>query len=158
MKRISLTKGQTALVDNEDYAELSKHKWCMVKDACGRSLGSKIVYMHRVIMDAPEGMEVDHINHNTLDNRRSNLRTATHSQNQHNRMKTKDLTSSIYKGVSWHKANKKYKAAIRKDNKQIDLGYFSDEVLAAKAYDDAAKKLFKEFAYLNFTEKGVNHG
>ena len=98
-------------------------------------------------------MEVDHINHNTLDNRRCNLRLATHGQNMANSRPNKGRK---YKGV-WQIMGKYWVAFIGKNKKQIYLGSFSTPKLAAKAYDEAARKKFGEYACLNFPNEGC-HG
>lgn len=102
-------------------------------------------------MQAPKGMVVDHINHNGLDNRKANLRIATFSENRRNSRKAKD-TSSKYKGVSWHKNNKKWHAGININGRRKHLGSFDDEIQAAKAYDEVARKYHGEFSSLNFEE------
>ena len=97
------------------------------------------------------GLVVDHINHNTLDNRRKNLRLCTWAQNNQNRRPSKRKNKlSKYKGVSFYKKSKLYRALIWCNKKQYFLGYFKDETDAAKAYDKKARELFGEFAYLNF--------
>ena len=105
--------------------------------------------MHRCIIKVPTGCVVDHINHNGLDNRRANLRPATRAQNNRYSKKRKN-TRSKYKGVSYYSREKQFVAKITTDGKTVKLGYFEDEVEAAKAYDKAARKYHKEFAYLNF--------
>jgi len=154
---IELTWGKYAIVDAEDYLRLSSYKWCAVKE--GRTWYAKTfrrdgmpLSMHRLITRAPKGLLVDHINHNGLNNRRSNLRLCTHKQNQRNRRPNRGGTSE-YKGVHWSKNRKKFRAMICNNSKIIHLGYFQDETEAAKAYDKKAKELFGEFAYLNFTEE-----
>ena len=94
-------------------------------------------------------MQVDHINGNRLDNRASNLRVCTHSQNQRNQTDRRTYTSSIYKGVSWHKGTQKWASNINVDGKMEYLGIFEDERDAAIAYNNAATLHFKEFASLN---------
>jgi len=106
--------------------------------------------MHREVIDIPEHMLCDHINGNGLDNRAANLRPATVSQNLCNRRKTKANTRSKYKGLEWDKTQRKWKARIQHNGRKIYLGSFSNEIDAAKAYDEKARKLFKEFACLNF--------
>lgn len=104
------------------------------------------VYMHALItgLRGP-----DHINHNGLDNRRCNLRPATAQQNGANSRPMRG-TSSVYKGVSWHKRDSRWGAQITSEGRTRYLGYFTDEIEAAKAYDRAARDVFGEFACLNF--------
>ena len=108
------------------------------------------VEMHRQILNTPEGVLVDHINHNGLDNRRANLRLVTIEQNSWNKRKQRGNCTSKYKGVSWHKMSRRWHARIVYKQKWISIGYFDDEQSAAKAYDNKAKQLFKNYAVLNF--------
>jgi hypothetical protein len=103
-------------------------------------------------MNAPRGLLVDHRNTNGLDNRRSNLRLATYSQNNCNKAKRKN-TSSRYVGVCFNKQLKRWGAYIKPQGKKIFLGYFDNEIDAAHAYDAAARKYHGEFARLNFPEE-----
>jgi AP2 domain-containing protein/HNH endonuclease len=136
-----------ALVDDEDYEFLMQWKWYF---AMGYALrDAKGIRMHRVIMNAPSGTEVDHINQNRLDCQRCNLRIASHGQNRQNTPKYKGC-SSQYKGVSWRKKKERWVAGIGHDQKWIHLGYFDSEIAAAHAYDAAALMYHGEFAYLNF--------
>jgi hypothetical protein len=153
-RRIKLSWGKWAVIDAEDYARLSQYQWCAVEKArtCYAKtfdLDGAILSMHRVVANAPKGLLVDHINHNGLDNRKSNLRLCTNSQNLQNKRPRSGCTSK-YKGVYWHKDRKKFCAKIHLNRKAIHLGYFKDEIEAAKAYDKKAIELFGEFAYLNF--------
>ena len=157
-KKIPLTQGMFALVDDEDFKELSKHKWHIRKKkytfyARARieiDGNRKLVYMHRIIMDAPKDRQIDHKNGDGLDNQRSNLRFCTNGQNQHNRRKGKG--TSKYKGVHWLKDNKRWRASIGFNKKLINLGCYDNETDAAKAYDRKALELFGEFARTNFKE------
>lgn len=106
--------------------------------------------LHRAVVGATRGQIVDHINGDTLDNRRANLRICSSLENTRNARKRGGGTSSIYKGVSWWKNISKWGAYIRVKGKLVILGYFDDEVLAAKAYDKAALETFGRFSRLNF--------
>jgi len=167
MREINLTQGQTALVDDADFEWLSKHKWFAkwapntqsfyaVRNTVGKSGKQRPIYMARKILSLKRGdkRQSDHRNHITLDNRRCNLRVCSNQQNGMNRQKNRTYTgkncSSIYRGVSWHKLNKKWQAQIKYNGKKVFLGYFTSETEAAQAYDAAAVQLFGEFAKLNF--------
>jgi hypothetical protein len=104
-------------------------------------------------MDHPVGLLVDHRNCDTLDNRKANLRPATHSQNQFNRRKTKSKTSSRFIGVSFEKASGRWLADICCHRKSKRIGRFSSEIDAAHAYDAAARIYHKDFARLNFPQE-----
>ena len=160
-RRIPLTQGKYALVDPEDYERLSKYKWHAIKSKntfyASRSihLGKnkwKHIKMHREIIDPPDYLFVDHVNHTGYDNRKANLRTATHRQNSYNRIHFRKNQSSKYKGVSFNKRKKKWIAQIRYNSKHKFIGYFDNEIEAAKAYDKAAKIHHGEFAVLNFPD------
>ncbi len=156
MREIELTQGKVALVDDEDYAELSKHKWHAAKIGkrwyASRNVGKRPyrrqVYMHRQILNPPPGFECDHINGNGLDNRRCNLRVCTHSQNLQNQRIGGG--ASEFKGVHWYKRDKIWHAQIKHSGKRHHLGVFTDETDAARAYDTAAREHFGNFARLNF--------
>jgi hypothetical protein len=151
-----------ALVDDEDYervmaagpwqASPGRHTWYAIHH--GPRPKQKIVYMHRLILSAPAGREgiVDHINGDGLDNQRSNLRLSTTSQNVHNQPKRLG-TSSRYKGVTRVLTCARWQADIKTGGTQRYLGLFSDEQEAAKAYDQAARVAFGEYAALNFPEE-----
>lgn len=156
MKKIPLTQGKFAIVDDEDYAELSKHKWYALKvDKTwyayrgARMPNNKmaLVAMHRQILNAPKGSEVDHMNHNGLNNKRDNIQICSKGQNQANQNMRGG--TSVFKGVYWHKSREEWRAQIKHNRKNICLGSFSNEVDAAKAYDKKAKELFGEFALTN---------
>lgn len=139
-------------IDKEDFEKIKKHKWH------GNKTGEKIyirsncrkLYLHRVIMGAKKGMVVDHINGDTLDNRKKNLRNCSHKKNIYNQVAQKRNKTSIYKGVCFAKRERKWRSYISKDGKQYHLGFYKNEKDAANAYDEKAKKLFKGFACLNF--------
>ena len=160
-RRIPLTKGKYAIVDPEDFERLNKHKWHAVRQnntfyaiRCVGTRKKKIrIRMHREIIHPPDHLVVDHINHNGLDNRKANIRPATRAQNNFNRLIIKRKNSSSkYKGVSWKKGKKKWHARIHVNGEYKFLGYFKEEIQAAKAYDKAAKKYHGQFASLNFPE------
>ncbi len=157
MKKIPLTRGQFALVDDEDFGWLNQWHWCAHRNrnpngnlyAVGK-LGS----MHRVIMKAKPKQILDHKNRNSLDNRRINLRFCTFSQNHQNKISKRKSTSK-YKGVSWFKPTKKWCVHICLKRDKC-IGYFDNEADAAKAYDKKAIELFGEFALLNFPNEVTN--
>jgi hypothetical protein len=158
---IPLTQGENAIVDAEDFEWLSQWNWYAnwspgTKSfyAC-RSPGSRkygtveFIKMHRVIMKCGEGEEVDHRNHNTLDNRKPNLRKCTPKQNAFNRRCHRESYSG-FKGVTFDKRRNRWYTYIRPSGKQIFGGSFGSAKEAAKAYDDLARIHFGEFAHLNF--------
>lgn len=152
MKEILLTRGYKTVVDDADFDWLSQFKWSAFIPTksktvyAGRVVDEKTVYMHRLITGEPP-CKVDHKNRNGLDNQRENLRQATHSQNLVNSPPRGG--SSAYKGVSKCKQTGKWKAEIRCNERRYTLGRFTEETDAALAYNDAAIKLFGEFAWLN---------
>lgn len=156
-KIIELTQGKFSIVSDSDYESLSQCKWYARHSKGGkyyacRCVGRTTIRMHRVVMgDPPFGVQVDHINGNSLDNRRCNLRLCGNLNNCHNKVKTSKSTTSIYKGVCLDKNRNKWVSKITFDYKREFLGYFDDEEDAALAYDERASKLFGEFAVLNFS-------
>jgi hypothetical protein len=157
-KEIPLTQGKTAIVDDADYDWINQWKWIAHRDGkkwyADRTenglLGPKTIKMHRLIL-GNTSKETDHINGNGLDNRRSNLRECSTSENQRNKSK-RDSNTSGYKGVSFNKFAKKFHAQIRVNGRRIHLGYFRTAEEAAIAYDDAAKIYHGNFANVN----GIN--
>mgnify|MGYP001616055250 FL=1 len=153
-KRIPLSRGKYATVDQSDYVWLSQWKWSYLSKGYAvrmdySAVPRRLIYMHRQIMDAPEGVEVDHINRKKLDNQRANLRLATRSENARNQNKQK-RTLSMFKGVYWRDHANRWQCCIYVHRKQIHLGYFDNEEEAARAYDTAARLHFGEFAKTNF--------
>lgn len=155
---INLGNGHSAIVDMEDLPRLSRSRWSYQNHghtyyaASSKTYdGCKNVYMHREVKGTPPaGKEIDHINGNGLDNRKENLRFCSHRENCQASRKRQQNASSMYKGVTWRKDKKKWRARIcRMDNTRKHLGYFESELDAAKAYDEAATELFGKFATLN---------
>jgi hypothetical protein len=153
MREIILTKGQIALVDDEDYWRLMQYKWYTLQGGGGHLYAFNVEkgLMHQFIINS-EYM-VDHKDRNGLNNQKSNLRECTPSKNQANRIKeTLRKTTSKYKGVYWYSSKGRWRAIITKDSKRYHLGYFKSENEAAIAYNSKALELFGEFALLNIIE------
>lgn len=168
-KTIPLTQGKFAIVDDEDFAALAAFRWYARRQRRGAgecwyavrsvnlpsgpdgSRGQQKVGMHRQVLGAPRGLEVDHVNGDGLDNRRANLRIADGSQNQANRVRGR-AHSSGFRGVTWHKQAGRWQAAIKVRGKNYHLGLYDTQEEAARAYDAAAVEHFGEFARPNFAE------
>lgn len=155
MKEIALTRGKVALVDDEDYEYLAKWKWHVDNNGYARRnvrvcIGrQRAVIMHRELAGVTSStVDVDHINRDKLDNRRCNLRPCTRRENALNVGKRKRATSR-FKGVHWVKHVRKWQARITVHQATQNLGLFSHELDAARAYNKAAQKHFGRFAYLN---------
>lgn len=166
-REIVLTRGKVALVDARDYEWLAAMAWCahtvngyrwvavrgeLIAPGCG----TRLIYMHRVILEPPAGLDVDHINGDALDNRRCNLRACTRQENLRNK-RHRRAYSSRFKGVWWSQAANKWVAAIaagernaRGKSRSLHLGVFVREEDAARAYDRAALQHFGAFACTNF--------
>lgn len=160
MKEMLISKKYIVLVDDDVVDMLLNYTWYVKKKpqniyarAYVKKPNGKLqqIFMHRLILgiDKEPSKQCDHINHNGLDNRRENLRIATSFQNQGNKRKTQLSASSLYKGVSWDTQKKLWVAEIGCNYKHIKIGRFKIEKDAASAYNEAAKKQFNEFAFLN---------
>jgi len=162
-RTIPLTKGYVTVVDDEDYERLSEQSWWAlvapndrvyaVRSASRveRMVGlPRNVYMHREILGVVmnSSQDVDHHNHDGLDNQRANLRLCSRSNNHANRRKIRGV--SRYKGVQWDKSRGQWLAKIKVNRRHQNLGRFSNEADAARAYDRAASEQWGEFACLNF--------
>ena len=153
-KLIIISKGKefVCLFDQRDQALISRFTWSLHSKgyAVTTLKNGKSVLMHRLIMgvlDKPE-IEVDHRFHNRLDNRHSKLRVCSHSENRRNARKLKPTAHSQYKGIyndlgRWH-------AQIMIDSRVKNLGRYSNEITAAKVYDNRALEIFKDYAFVNF--------
>lgn len=152
MPEIPLTKGKVAIVDEIDFEYLSQWKWkCTSHGYAARAVRKgegergRQVYMHRVVARPLEDQEVDHRNCNKLDNRRSNLRICSESENKRNRTAHRNNKLGL-KGVSLHSSKTCYMARIMKDRKLVHLGYFKTPEEAHKAYTEASKTLHGDFS------------
>lgn len=160
MKELLLTRGMTALVDEEDFESLSSYKWnaqprrCDLwyaarnRNAVERKLlgGRGIIYLHRQIMNALKGTEIDHRNGNGLDCRRANMRFATSRQNKANGRPKRSKRTSTFKGVYWGTRERRWLVQIRlPDGRRLGKG-FNSENEAASYYTEIARKIHGEFA------------
>jgi len=173
---IHLTRGQSTVVDTVDYLYIAPLTWHAIWDESGkrfyaahseriydnltgRYVGNRLIRLHRIIMEHVLGRpllsseQIDHIDGNALNNRRSNLRPCSATQNRQNKRKPPftrgKIVSSAYKGVSWDRHTSKWKVQIRANRRYFYIGLFVDELKAAAAYDDAAKRLHGDFARTN---------
>ena len=136
-RKIPLTRGKFAIVDAEDFERLNRYKWrvCFGHGTCYAQRAVKVgkkwtsAMMHRDIIKVSSDMIVDHINHNGLDNRKANLRPATIAQNAWNRRRKK----SKFTGVNWNKQMSKWRVAVSYQTNRKHIGYFDNEIEAAKA-------------------------
>ena len=152
MKEIKLTQEKSTQVDDDLFEYLDQWNWQAHRDRntyyAVRTIytpNKKTIFMHRLILNTPDGIKSDHRDRNGLNNQRFNLRNATGSRNA---MNQKPHSKSGFIGVYCQKNI--FQASIRVNKKNISLGYFKDPVIAAKIRDIASKKYFGEFAYLNF--------
>jgi hypothetical protein len=163
-RKIDLGESYFTIVEPRDYYQIRRFKWCVwgtgKKFYAARVMvtgpgKTKIMYLHRQLLNAPKGVLVDHRNRDPLNNRRQNLRFATNSENVQNRGKRKNTTSKFI-GVWFRKVNGKWESRITHKDKKIYIGCFDSEIDAAKAYDEAARKYHGEFARLNFPESAFS--
>lgn len=151
-QKIPLSKGKFTIVDDADYKWLSQWKWSYsgngyaIRSAKGKDGQRKYIYMHRQILDAPDGKYVDHINHDTLDNRRFNLRVASPTESIRNTRPRKN-GKSVFKGVTL--VQNRWQVSIQVGDEKITVGRYLTQREAAAAYNKAAKTYFGEFAVLN---------
>ena len=148
---VQLTQGKEAIIDAEDVHLVAGRNWCIRNGYAIANIyyghnGKRVTTgMHRVIANTPNGLSTDHISGDKLDNRKSNLRHATTSQNMINTPLPCKNTSG-YRGVHLKKTTKRWQAQITVNQKRIHLGYFNSADEAANAYAKAAEKYFGEFA------------
>jgi hypothetical protein len=157
-RAIPLSKGQVALVDDSDYEWLMQWKWAATWSSRTHSYyavrttrDGEAVLMHRAILNAQPGQQVDHRNHRTLDNRRKNIRLCSLNENRWNARKRSNNTSGLI-GVHWDINREKWQSRIGINGKTFFLGYFTDKVEAARVRDAFAVRLHGDFAVLNFPE------
>lgn len=161
--RVPLTRGMFALVDDGDAERVLAFKWCATRGvgwdgfyAVRTDQKRRTVLLHRFVLHAPFGSVVDHINHDGLDNRRTNLRLCTAAQNCWNRRYSL-ISNAGHRGVRLLK-NGRFRAAITVNKARLSLGCFASAEEAARAYDAAASEYFGEFARLNFPDASASVG
>ena len=148
---IALSKGGVALVDEADHEKVRAYRWWRDRKGYATTkvtivpMKSHSLLMHRLIMDAPPGIYVDHIDHDPLNNTRANLRLATNSQNQANKRKV--LAASGYKGVWFNKQSGRWSATVMCKKKRYYLGLHDTPEQESAAYAKEAERLFGVFAY-----------
>ena len=152
VRMIPLGDGFYAYVDAADYEWLSQYHWHLQNGYAARREKTRVILMHREIMQPPTGMVVDHIDGNKANNCRFNLRTCTPAENRRNNRKRNDARSK-FKGVSYHERMRKWRARCWCKGRDPFLDYFDTDVEAARAYDRVAVEYFGEFARLNFPEE-----
>jgi len=151
MKEIRLTRGQVAIVDDDDFEKFGRFKFQAIPCLTGGGyyanghFNGKKRFLHREIMGSPKGLRVDHKNGDKLDCRKENLRVCTVAQNAMNRKGAQKNSKTGVRGVSPHRDGKRFTAAIGFGNRMIILGHFDTVKEASKSYADANKKYFGEF-------------
>lgn len=147
-----LIKNKKVIVDIEDLKLIENNRWYLDRNGYVSSTSKTRVQLSRMLLNCPDGMLVDHISGNVLDNRRCNLRIVDKRKNAWN-MKPNSNTSSKYKGVCWDASRSKWRANIKLNGKQTFLGRFLTEDEAAITYNEAAKIHFGEYARLNIIKE-----
>lgn len=143
------TNGTEFIISKEDYEFVCCHKWAISGNYLQSCIGGKRVWLHRMLLDAPKGFDVDHVDMNGLNNKRTNLRLCSRSENMRNSKSR--LGTSKYKGVCWDVQANKWMAYINTaPYKRRHLGLYASELLAASAYNEAALKYHGEYARLNY--------
>jgi hypothetical protein len=165
MVKMTTVNGVEFEIDEEDVERVSTYRWYESKSdrkkayiftaiSTRLSVGrwkNRTVYLHRFLIDAPRGLSVDHKDNDTMNNQKSNLRLATQSQQNQNTKKLNPSTaSSRFKGVSFNKKRNVWEVYVHDKRKKIVIGYFQNEEEAARAYDNAARSRYGEFASTNF--------
>lgn len=169
MSQLLLRGGEVALVDEEDLPRILPYLWYAAQTSrktgkpkiyvqgTSPGAGRPLFYLHRFVLDAPKGIKVDHRNGDTFDCQKGNLRLATDNQNAHNRMPNASMggkpCASPYKGVSWDKKSKAWRAQIGHLRVLYRIGLFESEIQAAEAYDDFAHWLHEDYKFINFPER-----
>ena len=151
MKEVQLTRGFITLLDDDDYEVVKQHSWqAVVFKRKVYAYNKKLGMMHRYLLGLTSGRhpQVDHEDHNGLNNQKCNLRICTVAQNAHNQRKRLGEYSSKYKGVNYLKNRHTWEARIRIPGKRVQLGTFATEQRAAEAYAKAAHELHGEFAHV----------
>lgn len=153
-------KTESFVIDKKDMYLIAPYSWRVyttkgrykrVETSINQGNGKiKHILLSRFLLDAPPDKYVDHIDCDPSNNRRNNLRFASIIENGQNCAKSTRKCSSTYKGVAWHKSKNKWIVSIQVNRKSHHIGYFTNEILAANAYDQKAKELFGEFANVNF--------
>jgi len=154
-----LTTGQIAKIDIDDIPRVKDYCWSAKSKERGNVwyirgyVEKRNVVLSRYLMDAPKGMVVDHINHDPFDNRKSNLRICTHTENLWNLQRKSH--KNRFKGISYRKNEGRWVATICKNAKHYYLGAYKTDVEAARAYDKKAIELFGEYAKVNEYPTGL---
>jgi hypothetical protein len=143
------------LIDANDLPWMSMYTWRVnrvgklrLPRAMRHKIGKGVVYLHRYLTECPTGLVVDHINHDPLDNRRGNLRVCTVSQNNMN-TRPSLKKASRFRGVAWNPSTKNWQVYVGFRTRKVMVGRFTDEIAAARAYNEFAEKAYGPYAYLN---------